>query len=358
VQVKNGPLDFQPREPFSPLFGAMPKTPLMMEFQVTKEYLGQDTHLVYMGQYWQEVLESDTWVKGKGSTVAKVVDGTLHGYARTGIAGVSNVGTDRNWTGSQFNQANWYAYGRLAWNPERSASDIAEEWLRMTFTNDPAFVRSVKAMMKQSREAVVNYMTPLGLAHIMATGHHYGPGPWVGGPNSRMRADQSPTYFHRADSLGLGFDRTATGGGSNALEQYAPPLRARWGNKATVPDSFLVWFHHVGWREKLPATRGHTLWDELVARYNMGVDSVRAMQRTWDAQKGRVDDERFNDVKSFLAIQEREARWWRDAALAYFQTFSHLPIPPGYDKPAHSLDYYMQVRCPANRDKPRCDVVP
>ncbi|WP_104022966.1 alpha-glucuronidase family glycosyl hydrolase [Gemmatirosa kalamazoonensis] len=356
VQVKNGPLDFQPREPFSPLFGAMPKTPLMMEFQVTKEYLGQDTHLVYLGQEFEEVLRSDTWAKGKGSTVAKVIDGSLHGYARTGIAGVSNIGDDRNWTGSQFNQANWYAYGRLAWDPEMSASDIADDWLRMTFTNDPSFVRAVKAMMKTSREAVVNYMTPLGLAHIMATGHHYGPGPWVGGPNTRMRADQTPTYFHRADSLGLGFDRTATG--SNALEQYAPPIRARWGNQRTVPDSVLLWFHHVGWTERLPATHGRPLWDELVARYNAGVDSVRAMQRTWDAQRGKVDDERFRDVQSFLAIQEKEARWWRDAALTYFQSFSHLPIPARYEQPAHPLQYYLQVRCPANRDKPRCDNVP
>src|SRR5205085_1678811 len=170
VQVKNGPLDFQPREPFHPLFGAMPKTPLMMEFQITKEYLGQDTHLVYMGQYWEEVLRADTYAKGKGSTVAKVVDGTLHGYARTGIAGVSNVGTDRNWTGSQFNQANWYAYGRLAWDPTLSSSAIADEWLRQTFTTDAAVVPKLRHMMMISREAVVDYMTPLGLAHIMATG--------------------------------------------------------------------------------------------------------------------------------------------------------------------------------------------
>jgi alpha-glucuronidase len=295
-------------------------------------------------------------VKGKGSTVAKVVDGTLDRYARTGIAGVSNVGTDRNWTGSHFNQANWYAYGRLAWDPEMSASDVADEWIRMTFTNDPAFVRPVKAMMRQSREAVVNYMTPLGLAHVMATGHHYGPGPWVGRPASRMRADQTPTYYHQADSLGSGFDRTPTG--SNALEQYAPQLRARWGNLRTVPDSFLLWFHHVRWTDRFPATRGHTVWDELVARYNMGVDSVRSMQRTWDAQRGRVDDERFRDVQAFLAIQEREARWWRDAALTYFQSYSHLPIPSKYEQPAHPLEYYLQVRCPANRDKPRCDQVP
>ena len=231
VQVKNGPLDFQPREPFHPLFGAMPKTPLMMEFQITKEYLGQDTHLVYLGPLFEEVLRADTYARGKGSTVARVIDGSLHGYARTGIAGVSNVGSDRNWTGSQFNQANWYAYGRLAWDHELSSADIADEWIRMTFSNDPSVVKSIRSMMLESREAVVNYMTPLGLAHIMATGHHYGPGPWV----KLGRADWSPVYYHRADTLGIGFDRTATG--SNAVAQYFPPVRDRYASRATVPDS-------------------------------------------------------------------------------------------------------------------------
>lgn len=350
VQVKNGPLDFQPREPFSPLFGAMPKTPLMMEFQITKEYLGQDTHLVYLGPLFEEVLRADTYAKGKGSTVAKVIDGTLHGYARTGIAGVSNVGSDRNWTGSQFNQANWYAFGRLAWDHTISSRAIADEWIRMTLSNDPAIVSRVEHMMLISREAVVNYMTPLGLAHIMATGHHYGPAPWV----KLARPDWSPVYYHRADSLGLGFDRTATG--SNAVEQYFPSVRDRLANRATVPDSVLLFFHHVGWGETLSS--GRTMWDELVHRYNAGVDSVRAMQRDWNASEKAIDPERFADVKGFLAIQEREARWWRDAALSYFQTFSHRPIPSAYEQPAHSLTYYQQIRCPANRLKPRCDAIP
>jgi alpha-glucuronidase len=354
VQVKSGPLDFQPREPFSPLFGNMPKTPLMMEFQITKEYLGQDTHLAYMGQYFSEVLLADTYAKGKGSTVAKVIDGTVHGYRRTGIAGVSNVGSDRNWTGSQFNQANWYAYGRLAWDPERSATAIADEWARMTFSNDAAVVRPVTRMMRTSREAVVNYMTPLGLAHIMATGHHYGPGPWVGGPTTRMRADQTPTYYHRADSLGIGFDRTASG--SNALEQYFGPVRNRWTSVGTVPDSVLLWFHHVPWDHRMRS--GRTLWDELVHKYDEGIDSVRAMQRDWRTVRGKVDDERFAQVDSFLVVQEKEARWWRDAAVQYFRTFSHRPLPAGAAEPAHPLDYYVRLRCPANRDKPRCDAIP
>ena len=350
IQVKNGPLDFQPREPFHPLFGAMPKTPLMMEFQVTKEYLGQDTHLVYLGSYWEEVLHADTYAAGKGTTVAKVIDGSVHHYARTGIAGVSNVGSDRNWTGSQFNQANWYAFGRLAWNPEGSARTIADEWIRMTFTNTPAAVASIRSMLLQSREAVVNYMTPLGLAHIMATGHHYGPGPWV----RLSRADWSPTSYHRADTLGIGFDRTAKG--SNAVAQYAAPVRDRYANLATVPDSLLLWFHHVPWTYRTHS--GRTVWDELVFRYNAGVDTVRAMQKEWASVRPEVDADRFAQVAQFLEIQEREARWWRDAALTYFQQFSRMPIPAKYEQPAHPLAYYQRITCPANRDKPRCDAVP
>jgi alpha-glucuronidase len=351
VQVKNGPLDFQPREPFSPLFGAMPRTPLMLELQITKEYLGQDTHLVYLGRYFEEVLRADTWRMGKGSTVARVVDGSLHGYGRTGIAGVANVGTDRDWTGSQFNQANWYAFGRLAWAPEHSSDAIADEWARMTFSNDPTVVRVMTSMMHASREAVVNYMTPLGLAHIMATNHHYGPAPWV---SNAGRPDWSPTYYHRADSLGLGFDRTSTG--SDALAQYAEPVRARWGDRATVPDSLLLWFHHVRWTDTL--STGRTLWNELVHRYDAGVDTVRAMQRAWRSLAGRVDSARFADVDEFLTIQEREARWWRAAALSYFATFSRLPLPAGSESIPHALDYYEHVRCPADRDKPRCPDIP
>ena len=350
IQVKNGPLDFQPREPFHPLFGAMPKTPLMMEFQVTKEYLGQDTHLVYLGSYWEEVLHADTYAAGKGTTVAKIVDGSVHHYARTGIAGVANVGSDRDWTGSQFNQANWYAFGRLAWNPEGSARSIADEWIRMTFTNVPSAVASIRTMMLQSREAVVNYMTPLGLAHIMATGHHYGPAPWV----RLSRPDWSPTYYHRVDTLGIGFDRTARG--SDAVAQYAAPVRDRYANLATVPDSLLLWFHHVPWTYRTHS--GRDVWDELVFRYNAGVDTVRAMQKEWASVRPAVDAERFAQVAQFLAIQEREARWWRDAALTYFQQFSRMPIPSRYEQPAHPLAYYQRIRCPANRDKPRCDAIP
>jgi alpha-glucuronidase len=349
VQVKNGPLDFQPREPFHPLFGAMPRTPLMMEFQVTKEYLGQDSHLVYLGPLFEEVLRADTYVSGAGSTVARVVDGSLHGYARTGMAGVANIGDDRNWTGSHFNQANWYAYGRLAWDPTLTAQAIADEWIRQTFSNDSAVVATVRHLMLMSREAVVNYMTPLGLVHIMAVGHHYGPGPWV----NSGRQDWTSVYYHRADSIGLGFDRTVSG--SNAVEQYAAPVRDRFANRATVPDSLLLFFHHVRWTDTLRS--GRTLWTELVHRYDAGVDSVSAMRRAWQSLDGHIDAQRFADTRDLLAVQESEARWWRDAAIQYFQTFSRLPLPAGARAPAHPLEFYRALRCPAVLTKPRCPAV-
>jgi alpha-glucuronidase len=205
--------------------------------------------------------------------------------------------------------------------------------------------------MHPSREAVVNYMTPLGLAHNMATGHHYGPGPWV---SNAGRPDWSPTYYHRADSLGVGFDRTATG--SDALEQYFGPVRNRWGGLATVPDSLLLWFHHVPWTHRMRS--GRTLWDELVRKYDEGVDSVRAMRRDWRSVRGKVDDERWANVDAFLAIQEKEAGWWRDSAVQYFRQFANRPLPAGAAEPARPLDYYRRIRCPADRDKPRCDAIP
>ncbi len=339
IQVKNGAIDFQPREPFHPLFGAMPKTPLMMEFQITKEYLGFATHLAYLGPLFEETLDADTYVKGKGSTVAKVVDGSLHGYKRTGMAGVSNIGTDRNWTGSHFDQANWYVFGRLAWDPSLSSRDIAEEWTRMTFSNDERFVGPVVDMMMRSREAVVDYMTPLGLHHLMGRGHHYGPGPWVeGGP----RADWTSVYYHRANKDGIGFDRTKTG--SNAVAQYAPEVAKVFGDRKKIPEELLLWFHHVPWSYKMKS--GRTLWDELVHVYTRGVTTVGEMQETWDGLKEFVDPERHAQVAAFLAIQKKEAKWWRDSSIAYFQTFSGRPIPEGYEPPEHSLEYYKSLEFP------------
>src|SRR5207253_2288984 len=213
----------------------------------TKEYLGQDTHLAFLAPTWEEVLRADTYSHGAGSTVARQV---------RGLAGVANIGSDRDWCGSDFNQANWYAFGRLAWDPGLSSTAIADEWIRMTFSNDPRIVGPVQAMMLASREAVVNYMTPLGLAHQMARGHHYGPGPWVSGG----RADQTSVYFNRADSAGLGFDRTASG--SNAVGQYFPPVRNRFASRDSVSETLLLWFHHVRWNERLRS--GRTSWEELL----------------------------------------------------------------------------------------------
>ncbi|MET1162309.1 MAG: alpha-glucuronidase family glycosyl hydrolase [Pseudoxanthomonas sp.] len=339
VQVKNGAVDFQPREPFHPLFGAMPKTPLMMEFQITKEYLGFATHLVYLGPLYEETLRADTYAHGEGSTVAKVVDGSLEGHALTGMAGVANIGADRNWSGSQFDQANWYVFGRMAWNPDLSSRAVAAEWVRMTFSNDERFVAPVVEMMMGSRQAAVDYMTPLGLHHLMGRGHHYGPGPWVqGGP----RADWTSVYYHRADEEGIGFDRSASG--SNAVAQYFPPVAREFGDVRSTPEDFLLWFHHLPWDYRTRS--GRPLWDELVFRYTRGVDYVRAMRATWDGLAPYVDTERHAQVAAFLGIQEQEAQWWRDASIAYFQTFSRRALPAGFAAPARTLDYYKALEFP------------
>ncbi|WP_421731426.1 alpha-glucuronidase family glycosyl hydrolase [Brevundimonas sp.] len=339
VQVKNGAIDFQPREPFHPLFGAMPQTPLMMEFQITKEYLGFNTHLAYLGPLYEETLQSDTYQRGRGSTVARVVNGALFGDTLTGMAGVANIGSDRNWSGSHFDQANWYVFGRMAWNPETRARPVAEEWLQRTFSNDPAFVGPVTEMMMGSREAVVDYMTPLGLHHLMDTGHHYGPGPWV---DDLARPEWNPTYYHQADAGGIGFDRTATG--SNAVAQYAAPVAARFADLATVPEQDLLWFHHVPWDYRMKS--GRDLWDELVLTYDRGVASVAAMRQTWASVEPQIDAQRFAEVSTFLAIQEREAKWWRDASLAYFQSISNRPLPEGVTPPPEPLEYYKGLTFP------------
>ncbi|MBB5711014.1 alpha-glucuronidase family glycosyl hydrolase [Sphingomonas xinjiangensis] len=333
VQVKNGAIDFQPREPFHPLFGAMPKTPMMVEFQITKEYLGFSTHLVYLGSLFAETLNADTFAKGRGSTVAKVVDGSLDGHRLSGIAGVANIGNDRNWSGSVFDQANWYAFGRFAWNPGADPQAIAAEWAGLTFTPDPAFVRPVTQMMMRSRQAAVDYMTPLGLAHLMATGHHYGPGPWV---SDLSRPEWNPTYYHRAGADGIGFDRTRTG--SNAVAQYAAPVARRFADPDKTGEDLLLWFHHLSWDRRM--ADGSTLWDTLVRRYDRGVASVDAMRGQWDALRPFVGSERWQHTASFLGVQAREARWWRDASIAYFQSVSRRPLPPGTAAPPHTLDWY------------------
>jgi alpha-glucuronidase len=271
--------------------------------------------------------------------VAKVVDGSLFGYARTGIAGVANVGAARDWTGAPFAQANWYAFGRLAWNPDLPAREIAEEWLRMTFANDPKFLATALAIMLRSREAVVDYMTPLGLAHLMGTGHHYGPAPWV---DDLERAEWNPYYYHRAAEDGIGLDRT--GSGSDAVAQYAPPVARRFADLAAVPDAYLLWFHRLPWDHRVRS--GRTLWEELVAHYDRGIAEVAAMQAGWATLEPFVDAERFAKTTRLLEIQAREARWWRDACIAYFQSRSGLPLPRGVAEPEHSLKHYMNLRFP------------
>jgi alpha-glucuronidase len=339
VQVKNGPIDFQPREPVHPLFGAMPETPLMMEFQITQEYLGQATNLVFLASMYKEVLNFNTYVNSQPVPVREVIDGTTHDYSITGMAGVSNIGNERNWTGHLFGQANWYAFGRLAWNPELSAEEIAEEWLRQSFGNDEDLIRQLSKLLLGSYETYVRYTTPLGLHHIMGAGHHYGPGPWV---SEMSRADWTSVYYHRADKFGIGFDRTASG--SNAVGQYSNKVQALFSNRNKIPEKYLLWFHHVGWDEKLKD--GRTLWASICYNYNRGVEEVGAMRVLWQGLENKIDEQRFREVSMLLKIQEQEACWWRDACVLYFQTFAQRPIPSELVKPANNLNYYKRLNFP------------
>lgn len=338
IQVKNGPIDFQPREPFHPLFAAMPKTALAPEFQITQEYLGQANHLCYMAPLFKECLDADTYIPEKGSTVARIIDGSVHPHERTAMAGVSNIGMDRNWTGHHFGQANWYAFGRLAWDHGLTSEEIAGEWIRLTFGDDPAVQKTLMQIMMKSREAVVNYMTPLGLHHIMGRGHHFGPGPWVRGG----RPDWTSVYYHKADSLGIGFNRTATG--SNALSQYAPEIAEPYSNPGTCPEEYLLWFHHLPWDYTMQS--GRTLWDELCFRYDLGVKMARKMKTAWEGVEGEIDPDRFSHVLSHLHIQELEAAWWRNACLLYFQQFSGRPFPEDIEQPEGDLETYQRQRFP------------
>jgi alpha-glucuronidase len=325
VQVKNGPIDFQPREPFHPLFGAMPKTPLGLEFQITQEYLGFSTNLFYQSILFKETLDADTYSKGKGSTVAKEI---------SMIAGVANTGSDRNWTGHLMSQANWYAFGRLAWDYDLTSEQIAKEWTQMSLTHQPKSVEIIENLLMKSRETYVNFTTPLGLHHIMGQSIHFGPEPWL---TRSQRPDWTSIYYHRADSVGLGFNRKASG--SNALSLYHPEVQKRWADPANTDLNFLLWFHHIPWNEKLSS--GRTLWNELCYRYYSGVEEVKQMQTDWDNVKGTVDEEIFKDVKGRLAVQHREALNWRDACVLYFQTFSKQPIP--YEAPKRSLEEMKKI---------------
>jgi alpha-glucuronidase len=320
VQVKIGPLDFQPREPFHPLFGATPKTPLAAELQVAQEYLGHSTHLVYLAPMWKEVLDADTRAKGPGSTVARVVDGSLHGLTLSAIAGVSNTGSDLNWTGHLFGQANWYAYGRLAWNPDLSAEDIADEWIRMTWGGSDQLRAAVRSIMLESRESFVDYTMPMGLHHLIG-GDHYAPMPEN---NDSRRSDWSATTYHHAGADGIGYNRTPRGSGG--VLQYNSPMREDWSNPATTPDRLLLWFHHLPWDFKTKS--GKTLWEELVAHYTRGALWARGLEARWAGVRRFVDFDRFDAVLVKLHQQSQDAASWRDKCLRYFQAFSKLPIPP------------------------------
>jgi alpha-glucuronidase len=415
VQVKNGPIDFQPREPFHPLFGAMTQTPLALELQITQEYLGQSIHLVYLAGMWKEILDSETYAQGPGSaitrlviarsglrdeaipdaeleiacfgfaqhrkmrsfamtwaeqlpgsTVARVVDGSLYGHSISSIVGVANTGSDRNWCGHHFAQANWYAFGRLGWDCDLSADAIADEWIRMTWSNDSFVLDAIKAMMLGSWEACVNYMTPLGLHHIMQAGHHYGPDPAF---NAAPRLDWNNVYFHRADTKGLGFDRSSKG--SNAISQYHSPLREQFDNIDTCPEKFLLWFHHVPWGHRLQSgnittqtviasgakqspnrnaeiassqsfdsaslrsgsllamtqdeqSLGNTLWEELQHRYDAGVGFVETMRGIWQGLQDRIDPQRHAHVSARLEQQLENACLWREVCVKYFGRFVTL----------------------------------
>lgn len=348
IQVKNGPIDFQPREPFSPLFGAMKKTSVMPELQITQEYLGQSVHLVYLATMWEEFLKSDTYQEGKGSTVARCTDGSLFPQKHTAIAGVSNIGSDVNWCGHPFAQSNWYAFGRLAWNNSLSSEQIADEWIKLTFADYSGkidtqnsifsadwqvnFLQPVKQMMLNSREAAINYMMPLGLHHLFAADHHYGPGPWWA--PTGVRKDWTPPYYHKADSIGIGFDRTATG--SNAVSQYQEPLQSMFSNSQTCPDIYLLWFHHLPWNFIMKD--GQTLWAELCYRYDKGVRQVREFQKTWDHVQRYVDSERFSQVQTKLREQCMNAQVWKDACLLYFRQFSKMPFPNDMERPVNNLE--------------------
>lgn len=338
IQIKNGPIDFQPREAFNPLFGALRKTSEMVEFQITQEYLGQANHLVFLAPLFKETLDSDTFSDGKGSTIAKITDGTLRPAKLTAISAVANIGEDKNWTGHHFAQANWYAFGRLAWNHDLSSEQIADEWIKMTFTDDKNFVNPVKEIMLTSRETAVDYMMPLGLHHIFAGGHHYGPEPW--GDYKGGRPDWSPVYYHQANAEGIGFDRTKTG--SDAVSQYFPPLNEIYGNIKTTPENLILWFHHVPWDYKMKD--GKTLWDELCYKYDLGVHEVRDYQKTWDKMQPYIDQQRFSEVQDKLKIQAEDAVWWKDACLLYFQTFSNKPIPSDIEKPVHQLEDLKKIK--------------
>lgn len=306
LQSKNGPLDFQPREPYAPIFDNIRQTPQIAELQITQEYLGQSKHLTYLAPMWKEFF------------------GFVNPNKLVGISGVANIGDDANWCGHPFSQANWYAFGRLAWNPSLSAEEIAHEWLVQTYENqDEKFTKPVEMMMMTSREACVNYMMPLGLHHIFKFDHHYGPEP--DGFIASYPLEWCPVYYHKADAKGIGFDRSSKG--TDAVGQYPEPYRSLYDNIETCPEEYLLWFHHVAWNYKMKS--GSTLWQELCMKYNMGVAMVEVYRDFWHTsakQYMKGHEQEWQHTDSLLNVQLENAKEWRNTCLKYFQTFSKMEI--------------------------------
>ena len=306
LQSKNGPLDFQPREPYAPIFDNIKQTPQIAELQITQEYLGQSKHLTYLAPMWKEFF------------------GFVNPDRLVGISGVANIGDDANWCGHPFSQANWYAFGRLAWNPSLTAEEIAHEWLVQTYENqDEKFTKPVEMMMMTSREACVNYMMPLGLHHIFKFDHHYGPEP--DGFIASYPLEWCPVYYHKADAQGVGFDRSSKG--TDAVGQYSEPYRSLYDNIATCPEEYLLWFHHVPWTYKMKS--GSTLWQELCMKYNMGVAMVEVYRDFWHTsakQYMKGHEQEWQHTDSLLNVQLENAKEWRNTCLKYFQTFSKMKI--------------------------------
>ena len=306
LQSKNGPLDFQPREPYAPIFDNIKQTPQIAELQITQEYLGQSKHLTYLAPMWKEFF------------------GFVNPNKLVGISGVANIGDDANWCGHPFSQANWYAFGRLAWNPSLTAEEIAHEWLVQTYENqDERFTKPVEMMMMTSREACVNYMMPLGLHHIFKFDHHYGPEP--DGFIASYPLEWCPVYYHKADAQGVGFDRSSKG--TDAVGQYPEPYRSQYDNIETCPEEYLLWFHHVAWDYKMKS--GSTLWQELCMKYNMGVAMVEVYRDFWHTsakQYMKGHEQEWQHTDSLLNVQLENAKEWRNTCLKYFQTFSKMKI--------------------------------
>lgn len=336
IQIKNGPIDFQPREPVSPLFFNLKKTKMMAEFQITQEYTGHSIHTCFLAPMWREFFD-----------VIKEQNVNL-----VGVAGVANIGDaawapyaentgwkDSEWTANELAMANWYAFGRLAENPETSSYEIAKDYLVKYYTSDERFVKPVAQMLMKTREAVVNYMMPLGLHHIFAGGHHYGPEPWY--LPKGVREDWTPPYYHKADAKGIGFNRTTNGGSANTA-QYPEPLRTMYDNLSTCPEDLILWFHHVSWNFTM--RNGLSLWDNLCYKYDEGIMQTREFVKTWESVKPYIAEDRWVAQYERLRRQERDAQWWHDACLQYFQGFSKMPFPVDMQEIQFPLDVLKNYR--------------